>query len=144
MQTSDLLVWYNKWERKIIRKSSHTYYFFGKEEDFCWENSLTNFQSETNTEQLVLPSPVLPGHSSVIQRKSTHLPLGILHFLGDIVERVPSWIGEEGWVESQCDHPWVCSWALEWSSQVFCFSCKNSKYQLPVMFQGLRCRRTLH
>ena len=35
------------------------------------------------------------------------LPLGILHLLGDVVERVPPRVGEEGRVERQRDHPWV-------------------------------------
>lgn len=82
--------------------------------------------------------------ASVIQRKRTCLPLGILHFLSDVVECVPSRVGEEGGVESQCNHPWVCGWALEGSSQVFRFSCTNHRDQLPVTFQGLRCRMTLH
>lgn len=122
MQTSDLLVWYNWQVRTIIRKSSHTYSFFSKGEGFYRENSLRNFQSETNTKQLVLPSHLSYQHTSAIQRKSTLLPLRILHFLGDVVECVPSWVGEEGRVESQSNHPWVCCRALEWSFQVFCFS----------------------
>ena len=65
----DLLGWYNWWVRTIIRKSSHTYPFGWKEEVFFRENSLTDFQPETNTEQFVMPSRVLPGHFSDSKEK---------------------------------------------------------------------------
>lgn len=122
----------------IIRKSS-TYAFIWKKNKGFAEKIIWLI-----SKQKQIQSVLSCHHLSVIQRKSMYLPLRILHFLGDIVERVPSRVGEEGRVESQGDHPWVCGWALEGSSQVFCFPCTNGRCQLPVTFQGLQLRRGLY